>query len=145
MLPKEARHWLDRYLYEVRLKAFGKGLSTFFLDYEKGKPFDGLGELMAMASEEPIFIGRRGNRFSTKGVYHIMSRLSGQASAQLPEGEKFNVAPHTLRHTFLKRIADTQGIHVAQKLSGNVSMKEVWRYTQPSQEEIREISENLYD
>ncbi len=136
VLPKEARYWLDRYLYEVRLKSFRKGLGAL-VDYDQAKPADGLGELMAMASENPMFVGRRGNRLSTKGVYHIMTRLSGQASAQLPEDEKFTVAPHMLRHTFLKRVADTQGIHVAQKLSGNVSMKEVWRYTQPSQEEIR--------
>ncbi len=144
VLPKEARYWLDRYLYEVRLKAFHKGLNAL-IDYDQNKPADGLSELMAMASDNPIFAGRRGNRLSEKGVYHIMTRLSGQASSQLAEKEKFTVAPHMLRHTFLKRVADKEGIHVAQKLSGNVSMKEIWRYTQPSEEEIREISENLYD
>ena len=49
-----------------------------------------------------------------------------------------------LRHTFLKRAADKHGIHYAQTMSGNVSMREVFRYTKPSIEEIERAAEEVY-
>ena len=57
---------------------------------------------------------------------------------------RFQVSPHSLRHTFLKRIADKEGVHVAQEMSGNVSIKEIFRYTKPSLKEIESVAEDLY-
>ena len=31
--------------------------------------------------------------------------------AHLPEGEKMDVSPHVLRHTFLRKLAETTGVH----------------------------------
>ena len=61
----------------------------------------------------------------------------------MPE-ERFHLTPHMLRHTFLKRAADQHGIHYAQTMSGNVSMREVFRYTKPSIEEIGRAAEEVY-
>jgi integrase/recombinase XerD len=36
------------------------------------------------------------------------------------------------------------GIHTAQEMSGNVSIKEVFRYTKPSQAEMEETAEGVY-
>jgi integrase/recombinase XerD len=48
------------------------------------------------------------------------------------------------RHTFLKRIADKHGVHVAQELSGNTSIREIFRYTKPSEEERDQHVEELF-
>ena len=40
-------------------------------------------------------------------------------NAHLPEGEKMDVSPHVLRHTFLRRLAETKGVHYAREASGS--------------------------
>jgi integrase/recombinase XerD len=114
-LPAEARDWLDRYLKESR--------------------GDGSG---------PLFRSRTGQRLTPQDVRRLCHRLSAQASAHLPEKERFRLNPHQLRHTFLKRVADKHGVHVAQKMSGNISIREIFRYTQPNQDEIDQAVEDLF-
>ena len=47
-----------------------------------------------------------------------------------------------LRHTFLKRVTDQYGVHIAQKLSGNVSVREIFRYA--NEEESASVVEGLF-
>ena len=93
---------------------------------------------------EPLFLSRYGNRLGTRDVERICERILRQACAQLAPEERFHLTPHMLRHTFLKRAADKHGIHYAQTMSGNVSMREVFRYTKPSIEEIERAAEEVY-
>ena len=154
-VPAEARHWLDRYLYEIRLAPFRKkGLAALLSPDQLtgGVPRSGLAELLAMQKGEYIFVPGRdpetlkqNKPISERSLREMMERISNQASAQLPDNEKFHLSPHMLRHSFGKRIADKYGIHVAQAMLGNVSTKEVYRYTRPSPEEMGGISENLYE
>lgn len=116
-LPSDARVLLDRYLSESRGES---------------------------GPDEPLLVGRGGNRVTRFDVYRIIERIAKQANAMLSEEERFAVTPHMLRHTFLKRIADKHDVHVAQEMSGNVSMKEIFRYTKPSQEEMEETAEGLF-
>lgn len=51
---------------------------------------------------------------------------------------------HMLRHTFLKKVTDKHGVHFAQELSGNVSIKEIFRYAKPSQDEMQSTIEELF-
>ncbi|NRA73741.1 MAG: tyrosine-type recombinase/integrase [Rickettsiales bacterium] len=118
-VPLDARQYLEQYLNQ----RFSDGI----------KP---------QHKEVPLFISRYGNRLSTHDVIRICHRISNQAYAQ--ESNKFRLNPHMLRHTFLKRIADKHGVHVAQKMSGNVSMSEIFRYTKPSQNEIDKQVEELF-
>jgi integrase/recombinase XerD len=67
-----------------------------------------------------------------------------QANAYLSTNEKIKLTPHMLRHSFLKRVADKHGLHVAQNLSGNVSIKEIFRYTKPDNSERYTIVEELF-
>ncbi|MCE7929366.1 MAG: site-specific integrase, partial [Chloroflexi bacterium CFX7] len=67
-----------------------------------------------------------------------------QANAHVPEAERIHLTPHMLRHTFLKRVADKHGVHVAQRMSGNVSIREIFRYTKPSEEEMQRTAEELF-
>jgi integrase/recombinase XerD len=114
-VPTEARLWLDRYLQESR----------------KDEP-------------GPLFFSRTGRRITPQDIRRLCNRLSAQASAHLPEKERFRLNPHQLRHTFLKRVADKHGVHVAQKMSGNISIREIFRYTQPNQDEIDQSVEDLF-
>jgi integrase/recombinase XerD len=94
---------------------------------------------------DPLFISTKNKRLSTKDIQNICTRIKNQANAQLPEEEKFHFSPHSLRHAFLKRIADKEGIHAAQEISGNVSMKEIFRYTRPSDEDMEEMVKGIFD
>ena len=93
----------------------------------------------------PLFVSRFGNRLRALDVARICQRLSREASTHLPKEKQFRIAPHQLRHTFLKRCADKKGVHYAQEMSGNVSMKEVFRYTQPSDSEMEATAESVFD
>ncbi len=114
-LPSEAREYLDRYLSS------------------RG----------GLADSDPLFVSRFGRRLSERDVARICERTAKQACAQLGDDESFHLTPHMLRHTFLKRIADREGVHVAQKMSGNVSLREVFRYTKPSDQESEAIIEHI--
>ncbi|QEY53229.1 site-specific integrase [Legionella longbeachae] len=115
-LPQESREYLDSYL---------------------DKP--------NAAEYEPLFITRYGTRLKSLDVYRICQRVLKQALAFLPEHEKFEFTPHQLRHTFLKKVTDKHGVHFAQELSGNISIKEIFRYAKPSLEEIQETIEDLFE
>ena len=118
-LPSNASKYLDLYLEDRKLKA---GL----------KP------------QEPLITTRYGNRISTKDIYRICDRIGKQANVFLPESSRFHITPHMLRHTFLRRVADKHDVHVAQKMSGSVSIKEIFRYTQPSQAEVDNFAEEIF-
>ena len=152
-VPKEARDWIDRYLNEIRLPALRNGLAALLSpDQITGGTSSGLSELRALSSDGYLFVAGRdpeviheGKRLDESSTRYMMKRIANQACAQLDEEEKFKLSPHMLRHSFGKRVADKHGVHVAQSMLGNVSPKEVFRYTKPSPEEVGGISENLYD
>jgi len=114
-LPQEAREFLDRYL-----------------ETHNAQP------------DEPLFISRYGNRLATQDVYRLCQRLLKQALAYLKAEEKFHFTPHKLRHTFLKSVTDKHGIHFTQQMSGNVSIRVIFRYAKPSQDEIDQTVEELF-
>ena len=115
-LPQESREYLDEYL-------------------EKRKSHE----------DEPLFVTRYGTRLKALDVYRICQRVLKQALAFLPPHEQFEFTPHKLRHTFLKKVTDKHGVHFAQEMSGNVSIKEIFRYAKPSQEEMQSTIEELFE
>ena len=98
-----------------------------------------------LKENDPLIVSRFGNRIIPRDVARTCERISKQASAQLPEKDKFVLRPHQLRHTFLKRVTDKHGLHYAKKLSGNVGIRELYWYFQPSREEVEEKVEGLYE
>ncbi|WP_061489096.1 tyrosine-type recombinase/integrase [Legionella pneumophila] len=102
-------------------------------------------ETRGAQEEEPLFITRYGSRIQTQDVYRICQRVLKQAHAFLPEQEQFDFNPHKLRHTFLKKVTDKHGVHFAQELSGNVSIKEIFRYAKPSQDEMQSTIEASFE
>ena len=45
----------------------------------------------------------------------------------------------------LTYLTDKHGVHFAQEMSGNVSIKEMFRYAKPSQEEMQSTIEALFE
>jgi integrase/recombinase XerD len=115
-LPQEAREFLDEYLRQ-----------------RQAQP------------DEPLFTTRYLTRLKENDVYRICLRVLKQAIAYLPADEKFHFTPHKLRHTFLKKVTDKHGLHFAHEMSGNVSVKEIFRYAKPSPAEIQETVEKLFE
>lgn len=66
-------------------------------------------------------------------IYHCISCLTPG---------RVKLTPHMLCHTFLKRITDQHGVHIAQKLSGNISMRGIIRYAKPIKCSIDESVEH---
>lgn len=93
---------------------------------------------------DALFVSRYGNRLATLDVRRICTRIAKQASVNSSDNEKIKLHPHKLRHTFLKRVADKHGIHVAQEMSGNVSPRVIFRYTKSDPDELQNISEGLF-
>jgi integrase/recombinase XerD len=88
--------------------------------------------------DEPLLKTRGGNRLHRTDVNNICKRIS------LLTPDRVKLTPHMLRHTFLKRVTDLHGVHIAQKLSGNVSVREIFRYARPSEEESASVVEGLF-
>ena len=97
------------------------------------------------APDEPLFVNRAGNRINTRNIFRICERVLKQVTALIHEEERFEFTPHKLRHTFLKKVTDKHGVHFAQELSGNVSIKAIFRYAKPSQEEMQSTIEELFE
>ncbi|CDZ77316.1 site-specific tyrosine recombinase XerC [Legionella massiliensis] len=131
-LHQVLRHKSKRVSNKIPLPQEARGVLESYLEARSPEP------------EEPLFVSRYGVRLKTLDVYRICQRVLKQALAFLPDHEKFEFTPHKLRHTFLKRVTDKHGVHFAQEISGNVSIKEIFRYAKPSQEEMQATIEELF-
>lgn len=95
--------------------------------------------------DDPLFLNIKRKRLRTRDVSYACTQIKLQANAKLPIEEHSRFTPHSLRHAFLKRIADKMGIHAAFEMSGNISIKEIYRYTRPSAEEMEEMVKGIFD
>lgn len=97
-----------------------------------------------MDSCGPLFLNKNKKRIKTRDIARVCDRIATQANTQADYEPKIKLTPHMLRHTFLKRVADRHGVHVAQNLSGNVSIKEIFRYTKPSNDQKYALVAELF-
>jgi integrase/recombinase XerD len=86
---------------------------------------------------------RTGRKLSRREAAAIIRRIAAQANAHLPGDEKIDVSPHVLRHTFLRKLAETKGIHYAREASGHQSDRYIWRYVKPDQQTLAEAIDDL--
>jgi integrase/recombinase XerD len=90
-----------------------------------------------------LFLTRTGRKLSRREAYGIIRRVAAQANAHLPEDEKIAVSPHVLRHTFLRKLAETKGVHYAREASGHQSDRYIWRYVKPDQQTLADAVDEL--
>ena len=81
-------------------------------------------------------------RFRQK-IQAPLRRIAAQANGRLPADEQMAVSPHVLRHTFLRKLAETKGVHYAKEASGHQSDRYIWRYVQPHREALAEAIDAL--
>jgi hypothetical protein len=53
------------------------------------------------------------------------------------------VSPHVLRLTFLRKLAETKGVHYAREASGRQRDRYIWRYVKPDQQTLAEAIDEL--
>jgi integrase/recombinase XerD len=100
--------------------------------------------LKARQDDAPaLFLTRTGRKLSRREAYGIILRVAAQANAHLPEDEKIDVSPHVLRHTFLRKLAETKGVHYAREASGHRSDRYIWRYVKPDQQTLADAIDEL--
>jgi integrase/recombinase XerD len=93
----------------------------------------------------PLFITRTGRRLSCREAAAIIGRMATQANGRLSDEEKIEVSPspHVLRHTFLRKLAETKGVHYAREASGHQSDRYIWRYVKPDQQTLADAIDEL--
>jgi integrase/recombinase XerD len=92
---------------------------------------------------KPIFRTRTGRRLSRREAAAIIQRMAAQANGQLSAEEKREVSPHVLRHTFLRKLAETTGVHSAREASGHQGDRYLWRDVKPDQQTLAEAIDTL--
>jgi integrase/recombinase XerC len=85
--------------------------------------------------DEPVFHGQRGP-LTVRGVQQSLERYGRAIGVDL--------SPHTLRHTFAKRLVDAGvPLHVVARLMGHESTKTTEIYVTPSQEDLQGYVDRL--
>lgn len=115
-LSKAAKDSLDRYVKEVRGRDDG-----------------------------PLLQSKHGNRLAIQDVARAVERIADAANCHLPKKQHITLTPHVLRHTSLRKMAEKKGVRYAQRMAGHTSPKYIWRYVQPSEDEMEDAIEDLFD
>ncbi len=93
----------------------------------------------------PLFQSKHGNQLAPQNIADALGKVVGQANAHLSKKQHLSLTPHVLRHTALRKMAEKKGVRYAQQMAGHVSSKYIWRYVQPSADEMEEAIEDLFD
>ena len=91
----------------------------------------------------PLFTTARRQRLGRKQLYEVLKRVERQSNTHLPVKERFTVSPHVLRHTFLRKLAETRGVQYAKEVSGHKTDRYIWRYVKPDQQTLAEAIDEL--
>ena len=95
--------------------------------------------------EGPLFLSKTGRRLAIQNLNQALKRIAKQANARIPDEEAIDLSPHDLRHTALRKMAEKKGIRYAQQMAGHASSHYIWRYVQPSGDEMEDAVEELFD
>ena len=141
LLGLDRDQWDGKAFTRVRIKG-NRRLKTVPITAEGRKAVE---DWLEVRGKEPgpIFLTARGRRLGRKQLYDILKRVERQANAHLPAKERFTVTPHVLRHTFLRKLAETKGVQYAREASGHKTDRYIWRYVKPDQQTLAEAIDGL--
>jgi integrase/recombinase XerD len=95
--------------------------------------------------EGPLFCTRASERLTRQDVDWLLRNLARQANASVRDpAKRIAFSAHTLRHTFLRKLAQVRGVEFAMQASGHASSKYIWRYVKPSDEQTEHALEGLF-
>ena len=92
-----------------------------------------------------LFQSRNELPISQQVIDQVVRRIAAHANSKVPTNEYIEVSPHVLRHTALRKWAEKKGTRYSRQISGQVSDRCIWRYTQPSRQEIRDAADSLWE
>lgn len=141
LLGLDRDQWDGHAFTRVRIKS-NRRLKTVPITAEARKAVE---EWLKKRGEEPgpIFLTARRRRLGRKQLYEILKQVERQANTHLPTKEQFTVTPHVLRHTFLRKLAETKGIQYAKEASGHKTDRYIWRYVKPDQQTLAQAIDGL--
>jgi integrase/recombinase XerD len=93
----------------------------------------------------PLFQSKTGRRLAPQNVADALNKIVTQANTRLAKPQHIELTPHVLRHTALRKMAEKKGVRYAQQMAGHASTKYIWRYVQPSRDEMEEAVDELFD
>jgi len=86
------------------------------------------------AAHKRLFISKRGNPLSVRGIQFILARYSDSSG---PQG---HLSPHALRHSFATTLVNRGAdIRIVQELLGHASISTTQRYTHVTQERLKKL------
>ena len=111
----EARHWVSRYLLEVRP------------------------EIARPDSGRTIFLSNRGTGFSRMGIWKLLKRYGKDA------GISKSVSPHTLRHSFATHLLEGGAdLRAVQEMLGHSDISTTQIYTHIDREYLKEVHRSFH-
>ncbi|MCI0356752.1 MAG: site-specific integrase, partial [Acidobacteria bacterium] len=142
LVALDRAQYRGRHLHDVKRK--GKlRTAKIFLPKEAKEALDDYLAKQAENRDGPLFCTRAGPRLTRQDVDWLLRTLAAQANATLPEKEWLRFSAHTLRHTFLRKLAEKEGVQFAMTASGHASSQYSWRYVKPSDEQTEAALEGL--
>jgi len=134
----------DRYFWRVRRKG-NNVTEKVFVPQDARDALDAYVDGGRTKGAGPIFQSRTGKRMVSQNINQALKRIAKQANARIPKKEAIDLSPHDLRHTALRRMAEKKGIRFAQQMAGHASSHYIWRYVQPTSEDMEAAAEDLYE
>ncbi len=87
-----------------------------------------------LAAQKVLFISKRGNPLSVRGIQFILAHYSGGT------GEQGHLSPHALRHSFATTLVNRGAdIRIVQEMLGHASISTTQRYTHVTQERLKKL------
>ncbi len=92
-----------------------------------------------------LFQSKNGKPLAQQDVDYVLKRIASQANARLPEKDHIELSPDVLRHTALRKWTEKKGVQFAQKIAGHASERYIWRYVTPSESDMDQAAESLWE
>ena len=94
-------------------------------------------DVRPMGATGHFFVGQRGNGLTPSAIWRMVKKYGQRAGLE--------ISPHTLRHTFGTRLVRENGVDLVSvaTMMGHESLETTALYTQPSEEDMAEATEQL--